>query len=197
LLRRAELTAKLIGLFAKLDKSGQLTIQGTPVTPIELAQMASQICENQRLRISPKRNIRLQCDSESFLQHAPSDLSADPDLLLQALNNLVDNAVKYSYSNTVIKVFCALLKRGGGFFIAVTNKGLPIAPREVSLVCQRHWRGEKAEASVGEGNGLGLWIADNIMRAHGGELQVLPTKVGDGVTQVRLAFLLAGNKIRT
>jgi signal transduction histidine kinase len=89
------------------------------------------------------------------------------------------------------------LKRGGGFFIAVTNKGLPIAPREVSLVCQRHWRGEKAEASVGEGNGLGLWIADNIMRAHGGELQVLPTKVGDGVTQVRLAFLLAGNKIRT
>jgi signal transduction histidine kinase len=198
LLRRAELTAKLIGLFARLAKGEQLTIRGTPITPIELVQLANQICENQRPRISSKRNIRIECDSDSFFRHAPAELSADPDLLLMALNNLVDNAVKYSYSSTAIKIFCApLKKRERGLFIAVTNKGLPIAPQEVHLVRQRHWRGETAKTYVGEGNGLGLWIVDHIMMAHGGELHVLPTRTaGDGLTEVRLAFPLADNRIR-
>lgn len=187
LLGRAELNAKLIGLFASLAKGGRLSVRGTAHTPVDLVRMAGQICENQRPRISVKRNIRIQLDADSFYKHAPAELSADSELLPQALNNLVDNAVKYSYSNTVIEVFGAPLKRGG-FYVGVINKGIPITPNEVHLVRQRNWRGEAASAHVGEGNGLGLWIVDNIMKAHGGELQVLPTRAGDGITEVRLAF---------
>ena len=190
LLRRAELTAKLIGLFASLAKGGQLSLKGTPQTPVDLVRMAGQICENQRPRISLRRNIRIQFDADSFYKHAPPELSADSDLLLQALNNLVDNAVKYSYSNTAIHLFGAGIKRGG-FYIAVTNKGIPIAPHEVHLVRQRNWRGDAARSAVGEGNGLGLWIVDNILKAHGGELQVLPTRIDNGITEVRLAFPMA------
>jgi signal transduction histidine kinase len=190
LLRRAEFTAKLIGLFASLSKGAQLSLKGTPHTPVDLLRMARQVCENQRPRISPQRNIRIQCDADSFLKHAPTELPADADLLLQALSNLVDNAVKYSYRNSAITVFGARLRQGG-FFMGVTNKGIPISPHEVHLIKQRNWRGEAAKSFVGEGTGLGLWIVDHIMRAHGGELQVLPTRPGDGITELRLAFPLA------
>ncbi len=186
-LHRAELTAKLIGLFANLAKGGELAVKGIPQTPSDLVRMVGQVCENQRLRISPKRNIRIHFSADSFYKHAPAELNADPDLFLQALSNLVDNAVKYSYSNTTISVFGARSKRGG-FFIAVTNKGIPIAPGEEFLVRQRNWRGERAKASVGEGNGLGLWIVDHIAKAHAGQLQVLPTRPTDGITEIRLAF---------
>lgn len=190
LLRRAELTAKLIGLFANLAKGQVLSVTGTPHTPVDLVRIAGQICENQRPRISQRRNIRIELDVDSFYRHAPSECSVDSELLPQALNNLVDNAVKYSYPNTVIRVFGAPLKRGG-FMIAVTNTGIPIKPNEVHLVRQRNWRGELARTSSGEGNGLGLWIVDHIMQAHGGELQVLPTRTTDGTTELRLAFPLA------
>lgn len=190
LLHRAELTAKLIGLFANLARGKQLTVTGTAHTPVDLVRMAGQICENQRPRISQRRNIRIELDADSFYRNAPAEMSVDSELLPQALNNLVDNAVKYSYSNTLIRVSGAPLKRGG-FMIAVTNKGIPIKPDEVHLVRQRNWRGELAKASTGEGNGLGLWIVDHIMRAHGGELQVLSTKPIGGITELRLAFPLA------
>ena len=75
--------------------------------------------------------------------------------------------------------------------IGVINKGIPIKPNEINLVRQRNWRGELAKASSGEGNGIGLWIVDHIMRAHGGELQVLPTRPIDSMTEIRLTFPLA------
>lgn len=190
MLGRAELTAKLIGLFANLAKGKGLSITGTPQTPVDLVRMAGQICENQRPRISVKRNIRIELDADSFYKYAPSELSADSELLHQALNNLVDNAVKYSYPNSMIRVFGARL-RHGGFMIAVTNKGIAIKPTEVHLAKQRNWRGELAKANSGEGNGLGLWIVDHIMTAHRGALQVLPTRPTDAITEVRLAFPLA------
>jgi signal transduction histidine kinase len=192
MLRRAELTAKLIGLFAKLAKKEPLTQVGQPLTPVELVKLVGEVCENQRPRIPERRNIKLEYDVDSFYQRAPSELQADRELLLQALNNLVDNAVKYAYSHSAIRVFAHRFGEGK-FALVVTNKGIPIEPHEVNLVHQRNWRGEQAKTCTGEGNGLGLWIVDNIMRAHGGALQVLPTRRSDGITEVRLVFLFAAN----
>jgi signal transduction histidine kinase len=187
LLRRAELTAKLIGLFANLAKGKQLNISGTPHTPVELVRIAGEICENQRPRISPRRNIRIDLDVNSFYKHAPAEMAVDSELFQQALNNLVDNAVKYSYPNTSIRILGSPSKNGG-FTISVINKGLPIKPHELTFAKQRNWRGELASRSSGEGNGLGLWIVEHIMLAHSGSLQILPTRPADGITEIRLIF---------
>jgi len=40
---------------------------------------------------------------------------------------------------------------------------------------KRGWRSELAWKSAGEGDGIGLWIVDAIMKAHGGRLQITPT----------------------
>lgn len=187
MLRRAELSAKLVGLFSKLARGEPIDVRGTPHGPINLADLAETVCKNQRPRISAQRGIQIDCDDDSFRAYAPASLSIDADLLTHALTNLVDNAIKYSYRNTTIRVFASKSKRGD-FFIGVSNKGIPISPREIALVKQRNWRGKDAQASVAEGNGIGLWIVDHIMRAMGGELLVLPTRVNDGITEVRLKF---------
>jgi signal transduction histidine kinase len=187
LLHRVGATAGLIGLFATLARGEQINVTGKPVAAVDLVRMVEVICESQRPRISARRNIRILVAGDSLLRNAPVELRVDSELVVQALSNVVDNAVKYSYSNTTITVFAERSKKGA-FFIGVTNKGIPIRPEEINLVRQRHWRGEKAQLSAGEGNGLGLYIADSIMRAHGGELHVLPTRQGDGVTEVRLVF---------
>lgn len=190
LLHRSELTAKLIGFFERLAKGERLAVTGTPLTAVELVKIANQICENQRPRISTARDIRIELDSDSFHRHAPSTLNADPELLSHALSNLVDNAVKYSYSGTTIQIF-ASSSRDNSFIVSVVNKGIPILPHEVSLTIKRNWRGEQAQSVTGEGNGLGLWIVSNIMRAHGGDLQVLPTRAADQLTEMRLMFRLS------
>ena len=193
ILDRSELTAKLIGLFSSLAKGDRIAVKGTVHTAVDLVRMAGGICENQRPRISERRNILIRLNADSFYKHTPSTLEADGELLRQALNNLMDNAIKYSYPNTVIGVSAGISK-SGIFFIAVTNKGLPINTRETELVKQRNWRGEKAKLVTGEGSGLGLWIVDKVMAAQGGQLLVLPTRPNDGITEVRLVFPFNSNQ---
>jgi len=47
-----------------------------------------------------------------------------------------------------------------------------------------------AAATTGEGSGIGLWIVENIMEAHNGELIVVPT-TSNGVTEIKLVFPLS------
>jgi signal transduction histidine kinase len=52
---------------------------------------------------------------------------------------------------------------------------------------KRGIRGALASVKVGEGNGIGLWIADEIMKAHKGKLEIIPTN-SEEITQIRLMF---------
>ena len=187
-LHRSSLMSKVIGLLATLDSGQQLPLHKTSLAGKVMERLALEISDNNRVRISETRNIRIFCDSDSFYRYTPIDLHADTGLIAQALNNLVDNAVKYSYPNTTIRVFGGRTGKTNNFYVAVTNVGIGVRPEEAPLCAHRNWRSEKAKASAGEGNGIGLWIVDHIMRAHGGRLEVIPTRKRDDVTEVRLVF---------
>jgi len=187
LLYRASLMSKTIGYLTKLDKGEQLVGQFASVEPLELVRLVGEICQNSQFRISEKRNIKIEFNADSVYKFAPVDLRGDLDLIAEALNNLVDNALKYSYSNTKIRVF-ANKGRTGRFYISVTSIGVPIQPQEVGLCKQRLWRGPIAEGFAGEGSGIGLWIVDQVMKALGSELQIIPTRPNDNVTEVSLVF---------
>jgi signal transduction histidine kinase len=187
MLHRSSLMSKKIGLLAKLDKGERLALRISPVEAKDLARLAGEISKNTSFRIAEHRNIRIECDSDSIWKLTPLGLVGDLELISEALNNLLDNAVKYSYRETKIRVFAGQTK-SGRFYMAVTNIGFPIHPEEVNRCRERYWRGESAEGSAGEGNGIGLWIVDHIMRAHGGALDILPTRPNDGLTEVRLIF---------
>jgi signal transduction histidine kinase len=71
-------------------------------------------------------------------------------------------------------------------FIAVANEGFEVKPDEVPKLKQRGYRADNAVSATGEGSGIGLWIVDEIMRAHGGGLAIMPTR--NGITEIRLMF---------
>jgi signal transduction histidine kinase len=113
-------------------------------------------------------------------------VEADWALLEQCINNIVDNAAKYSFDQTVVSVSGGIQAKGGEFYISVANEGFEVKPDEVPKLKQRGYRSDNAVWATGEGSGIGLWIVDEIMLAHGGMLSIAPTQ--NGVTEVRLAF---------
>jgi signal transduction histidine kinase len=91
---------------------------------------------------------------------------ADPDLLSQALRNLLDNALKYTPPGGEVEV--DVRAQGPALRIAVTNSGEEIAPEDLPYVFERFYRGEKSRSRELGGAGIGLSIVQEVARAHGG-----------------------------
>ncbi len=103
-----------------------------------------------------------------FATPEPIAVRGDPDLLAQAIGNLVDNAVKFSPPGG--KVALDLTRRSdGGAAIRVTDSGPGIADAEKSQVVQRFYRGDAGKGKAGVG--LGLSVVAAIARLHGGRLE--------------------------
>jgi two-component system phosphate regulon sensor histidine kinase PhoR len=163
-------------------------VQGKKIEAVALVKVVGEILLNQRPKLDPVRGIRFEFDADYIYRHCPADFHGDLELLYQAITNLVDNAVKYTYKNTVITVRAGKTK-SERFFLSVRNKGLPISSKEAIDFKKRNSRGDLARLVTGEGNGLGLFIADKIMHAHGGELYILATDTS-GFNEFRLIFPL-------
>lgn len=99
----------------------------------------------------------------------PADtlVNADPDLVGQALRNLLDNALRYASAGTRVIVRAASFD--GGVRLAVENVGEDIAPDDLPHIFERFYRGEKSRSRDTGGAGIGLALVQEIARAHGGE----------------------------
>lgn len=108
-------------------------------------------------------------------------VKADPQLLEQAVVNLVDNAVKYSGSVRPIQI--SLRPDDGYCRIGVTDFGIGIAAEHLDRLFERFYRVDKARSRKLGGTGLGLAIVKHIVQLHGGEIAVRSV-VGSGSTFV-------------
>ena len=102
-----------------------------------------------------------------ILPHAPwplPDVEGDPDLLLLALHNLVDNAAKFTTPGDTIEV--RAFDDGSDIVIEVADTGAGIPEQEIDLVWEELYRGEQARGVPG--SGLGLPLARAIIEKHGG-----------------------------
>ncbi|HEX9285094.1 MAG TPA: ATP-binding protein, partial [Nitrospirales bacterium] len=93
---------------------------------------------------------------------------ADPERLEQVLANLISNALKYREPDTPILVTAS--ERSGEIEIAVTNTGAGISAEEVPALFTRFYRAGSATSSGVPGLGLGLYIAKELVHAHGGRV---------------------------
>jgi two-component system sensor histidine kinase SenX3 len=111
----------------------------------------------------------------------PSGLLVNGDraLLVTALTNLMDNAVNYSPSGTQVSVSRSL--RDGQVQIAVTDRGVGIAPEFHDRVFERFFRVDPARSRVTGGTGLGLAIVKHVAANHGGSATVW-SRPGTGST---------------
>jgi signal transduction histidine kinase len=93
---------------------------------------------------------------------------ADADLVNQVFQNLASNAVKFGDKDGEIEM--ALVERAGQVFFTISNTGRPIPKQDHDKVFERFYRADKSRSREIEGSGLGLSLAREIARAHGGDL---------------------------
>jgi signal transduction histidine kinase len=180
-----------MGMFSDLSSGKPIRLSRALVLRNKLLQMLRETCADHQSLIDPERRITFRLDDKGFQEVADKDMigklvEADWALLEQCINNIVDNAAKYSFDQTVVSVSGGIQAKGGEFYISVANEGFEVKPDEVPKLKQRGYRSDNAVWATGEGSGIGLWIVDEIMLAHGGMLSIAPTQ--NGVTEVRLAF---------
>jgi signal transduction histidine kinase len=94
----------------------------------------------------------------------------DEGLMRRALENLVDNAVKYTPNAGTIKIGLAGQKNCLNFTISNTCES--INRDEIANFFEPFYRGENAISRSIDGKGLGLYIARYIIRSHGGDITI-------------------------
>jgi signal transduction histidine kinase len=97
-------------------------------------------------------------------------VAGDRHRLRQLLLNLADNAVKYNVANGVVNMELRIV--GGFAQFEIANSGPGIAPEIQKRVFDRFFRGDSSHNNVIEGCGLGLSIAQWIVHAHSGTIEV-------------------------
>lgn len=116
----------------------------------------------------------------TFDAHCEDALAAkmNPQLVVHALVNLLDNAVKYGPEGGVIGIWAG--RRGDRVAIAVSDRGLGIAARHQPRVFERFYRIDGA-TRIKKGSGLGLALVKHIAQAQGGDI-TLESEIGSGST---------------
>lgn len=95
-------------------------------------------------------------------------VKADPDKIRVVIQNLIENAIKYSESGD--KVIVSAGVEGDFVRISVKDSGIGIPEEDKPQIFGKFYRGEKAKAEHSFGSGLGLYTAKKIIEAHGGEM---------------------------
>ena len=93
-----------------------------------------------------------------------------------AINNLVHNAVKYSFSSRISDRYVRISSRSTleGCFIVISNYGVGILPEEISTgaIFERKYQGKLTQGEYRTGSGLGLFFAANVISRHQGRIVV-------------------------
>ena len=112
---------------------------------------------------------------------APADVAAwaDPDALRQVMDNLVDNAIKYTPNGGRITVRWGATADTVSFEVEDTGVGIPDA--DVNRVFERFYRVDKARDRAQGSTGLGLSIVKHLVQAMRGQVRV-NSKLGKGTT---------------
>lgn len=171
---------------------------GIPIQPkaADLGNLAEQVVR-ETAAANPQRQVDLSTDGEL---HGVWDV----DRLAQVLTNLLGNALSYSPKDSAVRV--SLSSSASEVTLSVQNGGTPIPPDVLPHIFEPMTRGDAKESggSASRSIGLGLYIVQNIVRAHAGRVEVTssaekgtcfrvilprhlppPTQRGSGVFSIR------------
>ena len=99
---------------------------------------------------------------------------ADMDKIQQVLYNLLDNAIKFSHHNSIIKM--ETTEKRNKIFISVKDSGIGIPKDDLKLIWDRFYKSDLSRGKDKKGTGLGLSITKEIIQAHGEHINVISTE---------------------
>jgi signal transduction histidine kinase len=116
-----------------------------------------------------------------------AEVDHDPDAVCQIVTNLLDNAERYTRGGEPRRVEVSVVRHGGGVRLLVVDNGPGINEATRRTLFRPFARG--SAGGDPSGLGLGLALGRSLARAHGGDLQLMPTETGRGAA---FAFTLPG-----
>jgi PAS domain S-box-containing protein len=170
--RNADRLYRLIGDLLMLDRleAGVLPLD---MADVDIAELTNEAVGSAYARAA-KQGITIEAETEE----GPS-VPGDQKRLMQVLDNLIANAVKFSHRGGLVRVTAACQDRT--WRIDVTDSGIGIPPGEASYLFSRFVRASNARTSGVPGTGLGLSIVKTIVEMHQGRIEVR-SALGEGST---------------
>ena len=141
--------------------------------PVDINKVVAEAVDRSQLPAESK-NIKIVVGGRTDAM-----VYGDQDLLVTALRNLIDNAIRYSPENTRVGV--GVRARDGLVAVSVTDQGEGLSAEDQERVFERFYRVDSARSRHTGGTGLGLSIVKHVMANHGGEV-TLWSQPGQGST---------------
>ena len=157
----------MLTTMARLDGSQDLILRS-----VDANQIIREICKNRQSAFEEK-NLVIVC----MLSEAPLVVKAHADYLNQAVEEIVNNAIRYTPAGGTITIHSGHV--ADNVVIEVTNTGAGIGEDVLPHIFERFYRGDVAGTT--RGFGLGLPIANAIIERHQGKIEV-ETLAGQGST---------------
>lgn len=117
---------------------------------------------------------------ETQIESALPKVKVDRDRILQVLTNLVGNALQYTPAGGKVQV-CAFREKAA-IHISVVDTGIGIAPQHLPFIFNRFYRVDPSRTRTSGGSGIGLTIAQALVKAHGGRIWAESEGEGRGST---------------
>ena len=155
--------------------------------PIDLHALLAEIVEQNR-KASSAKNLQVEIDYGELDQ----GLMADRRRLRQVLGELFANAVKFSFNDQTIRI--QVRSKAPWVEIRISDVGLKIGPSERGAIFQKFFQADSTSTRTAGGCGLGLYLAQNILRLHGGMIELLPSADEETIFVVRLPMNGSGQE---
>jgi two-component system phosphate regulon sensor histidine kinase PhoR len=145
-----------------------------PTEAVELEPLIGQASESAR-RMAEERSSPIVC---AIADGLPA-IAADRSQILQLLDNLIANALRYGEAGTPVTI--SAQAEGPMVHLSVADQGEGIAPEHIARVTERFYRVDTSRSRSLGGTGLGLSIVKHIVERHRGRLSI-ESEVGIGTT---------------
>ncbi len=162
--RLTKLTSSLLELNRFENKGAFLDISSFDINHIikKTAESFEGSCRNRKI------TLNLVFSSKKIM------VDADMGKIQQVLYNLIDNAIKFSHSNSKIKV--STEEKGDKVFVSVKDYGIGIPKESIKKIWERFYKTDTSRGKDKKGTGLGLSITKEIIQSHNENINVISTE---------------------
>ncbi|MBB6061643.1 two-component system OmpR family sensor kinase [Thermosipho japonicus] len=155
-----------------LIESGTMELE---YSEFDLCELIKEVVENLK-QLAEKYNVKINVNCESVF------ISADKRRIKQAIHNLVDNSIKFSDKSKEERyVNISVKKKEENLSIIIEDNGIGISQEDKEKIFEKFYRGDRSLTYEVPGTGLGLTIVQEIIKLHGGKINVYST-LGKGTT---------------
>lgn len=183
ILLKAELLERLAG---NLSVYSKLDFESEPydIRPGDLCAFVNEILGEYTIDL---KNAGIELETDGLLENNQKLLVCfDADKMRRVLVNVLGNAIKYKNPDKSGKLKVTLVHEESGALLSFADNGIGISEEEEKKVFETFYRADPARNL--EGNGLGLSIADRIVRDHGGKIWMRANPSGGVTVNIALKY---------